>query len=223
MYSLDLQCGDWSRNIEVIEEELPERSPVEEEVKKQLMHMHELLIKDKGKEVLNNVSYSYDSAWDSVPFTAHKDNMEWEVPADLIRTLVGDAILLPNQHKELSLLISEFKDLWDVPTKPIDVAIGHVIELEPNAIPPYQSYYRVGPREEGIIEKIVKEWLAEGIIEHCSDSPFSAPCLLVKKHDGTYRLVIDYRRLNKVTKKNQFPIEDVNNIMSRLQGSRYFF
>ena len=182
-YSLDLQCGDWSRNVQVFKEELPTRSlPSDEEIR-QMVRMYEVKVRDK-EVINNNISYSYDSAWDSVPFTAHEDNIEWEVPTDLIRTLVGDAILLPEQYQELSSLISEFKDLWDVPTRPIDVAIGHVIELEPNTIPPYQSYYRVGPREEGIIEKIVKEWIAEGIIESCSDSPFSAPCLLSKNTMG---------------------------------------
>ena len=182
-YSLDLQCGDWSRNVKVFKEELLTRSlPTDEEIR-QIVHMHEVKLREK-EVVSNKVTYSYDSAWDSVPFTAHEDNMEWEVPEDLIRTLVGDAILLPEQRQKLSTLISEFKDLWDVPTRPIDVAIGHVIELEPNAIPPYQNYYRVGPREEGIIEKIVKEWITEGIIESCSDSPFSALAYLSKNMMG---------------------------------------
>ena len=93
----------------------------------------------KGKEILNNVSYwiSYDSAWDSVPFTAHEDNMEWEVPENVSQTLGGDAILLLEQRQEMAILISELKDLWDIPTKPINVTIGHVIELEPNTIPQY--------------------------------------------------------------------------------------
>ena len=168
--------------------------------------------------------YSVDGAWENTPFTAHEAKAEWEVPKDLIGTLVGKetAHLNPEQVTDLVEVITEFKDLWDPPDGAIDVETGHIIELENKSESPFQGYYRVGPREEEIIEGIVQDWLNEGIIERVERSPFAAPCLLVKKHDGSSRLVIDYRRLNRITVKNKYPADDVQAIMGRLQGSQYY-
>ena len=172
----------------------------------------------------NASPYSTDGAWENTPFTAHEAKLEWEVPANLVETLVGEnaSNLSPEQLQEITQVITDFKDLWDAPEGAIDVKTGHVIELEDKQEPPCQSYYRVGPREEEIIDKIVQEWLKEGIIESIERSPYAAPCLIVRKHDGTPRLVIDYRKLNKITVKNKYPADDVQAIMGRLQGSHYY-
>src|SRR6202043_4181723 len=55
-----------------------------------------------------------------------------------------------------------------------------------------------------------------------SKSPFGSPVLFVKKHDGTLRLCVDYRALNKVTIKNKYPLPRVDELFDRLQGARYF-
>ena len=165
-----------------------------------------------------------DGAWEDTPFTAHEEKIDWEVPKDLIGTLTGKntAHLSQEQLNDLTEVITEFKDLWDPPDGAINVDTGHIIELEDKKEHPFQGYYRVGPREEEIIEGIVQDWLKEGIIEPVERSPFAAPCLLVKKHDGSSRLVIDYRRLNRITVKNKYPADDVQAIMGRLQGSRFY-
>ncbi|GBN24637.1 Transposon Ty3-G Gag-Pol polyprotein [Araneus ventricosus] len=75
--------------------------------------------------------------------------------------------------------------------------------------------------EKKIVQTQVAEWLEQGIVEPCS-SEYSSPVVIVRKKDGTPRVCIDYRRLNKVVVKDRFPLPLIEDILDRLQGSRVF-
>ncbi|GBL89286.1 Retrovirus-related Pol polyprotein from transposon 297 [Araneus ventricosus] len=75
--------------------------------------------------------------------------------------------------------------------------------------------------EKKIVQTQVAEWLEQGIVEPCS-SEYSSPVVIVRKKDGTQRVCIDYRRLNKVVVKDRFPLPLIEDILDRLQGSRVF-
>ena len=55
-----------------------------------------------------------------------------------------------------------------------------------------------------------------------STSPWGAPVLFVKKKDGTLRLCIDYRKLNRVTVKNKYPLPRIDDLFDQLKGAKYF-
>eukprot|EP00253_Pinus_taeda_P032946 PITA_32946 len=71
------------------------------------------------------------------------------------------------------------------------------------------------------IERAIQELLALGHIRQ-STSPFASSVVLVKKKDGTLRMCIDYKALNKKTLKNRYPIPRIDELMDELRGARFF-
>ncbi|GJU74847.1 putative reverse transcriptase domain-containing protein [Tanacetum coccineum] len=67
----------------------------------------------------------------------------------------------------------------------------------------------------------LKELQDKGFIRP-SLSPWGAPVLFVKKKDGSFRMCIDYRELNKLTIKNHYPLPRIDDLFDQLQGSQYF-
>jgi len=70
-------------------------------------------------------------------------------------------------------------------------------------------------------DQILDEMLESGVIEP-SCSPCASPVCLVKKKEGTYRFCVDYRRVNSVSKKDAFPIPDIQDALDHLRGAKYF-
>lgn len=81
--------------------------------------------------------------------------------------------------------------------------------------------YRYPLKERDIIEQLVQEMLDKGIIQ-ASVSPFASPVVLVGKKDGTWRLCVDYRELNKRTVKNKFPIPVLEELVDELSGATIY-
>ena len=87
---------------------------------------------------------------------------------------------------------------------------------------PIQQYPRRLPyayREE--VNRQISEMLEQGVIQE-SISPWASPIVLVKKKDGKFRFCVDYRKLNKVTKKDAHPLPRIDDLLDSLQGSNMF-
>ncbi|GKA22484.1 putative reverse transcriptase domain-containing protein [Tanacetum coccineum] len=95
------------------------------------------------------------------------------------------------------------------------------IDLIPGAMPVAKSPYRLAPTEMQELSNQLKELQEKGFIRP-SSSPWGAPVLFVKKKDGSFRMCIDYRELNKLTVKNRYPLPRIDDLFDQLQGSRYF-
>ncbi|GKC67293.1 hypothetical protein Tco_1099891 [Tanacetum coccineum] len=95
------------------------------------------------------------------------------------------------------------------------------IHLVPGAAPVARAPYRLAPSEMKELSEQLKELSDKGFIRP-SSSPWGAPVLFVKKKDGSFRMCIDYRELNKLTVKNRYPLPRINNLFDQLQGSSVY-
>jgi hypothetical protein len=88
------------------------------------------------------------------------------------------------------------------------------------AQPTSQAPYHASPAGRKIIEDTIAELLAEDVIEE-SESPWASPAILVRQK-GKDRFCIDYRKVNEVTKADQYPIPRIDDILSQFAGKMYF-
>ncbi|CAB0044649.1 unnamed protein product [Trichogramma brassicae] len=95
----------------------------------------------------------------------------------------------------------------------------HHIDVQ-GASPIKHKMRRMSPPMLQVAHDEVKKMLAEGVIEPSASSWSSAP-VIVKKADGSNRFCIDYRDLNKVTKKDAYPVQNIDAILDKLRRARY--
>ena len=125
---------------------------------------------------------------------------------------------------KVQAVLSEFQDVFAtvLPSGvPADRGAFETSSLEPDAVPPFKPIYRLSPMERQEVERQLAELLEKGLIEP-SLSPYGAPILFVAKKDGSLRMVIDYRALNKQTVKNRYPLPRIDDLLNQLQGANFF-
>jgi hypothetical protein len=120
-------------------------------------------------------------------------------------------------------ILREYRDVFpeEVPCLPPRRDIDFLIELAPGAVPMSRTPYRMSRPELVELKLQLKEMMDKGYI-HPSVSPWGAPVLFVKNKDGTLRLCIDYRQLNKVTIKNKYPLPRIDDLFDQLGGASIF-
>ncbi|GIY01559.1 hypothetical protein CDAR_456991 [Caerostris darwini] len=124
----------------------------------------------------------------------------------------SDVISLLNKYN--SVFAQELSDLGECSI------IQHEIHLTDN-IPTRQKPYRVPYNLKAEMKKQINILLDAGIIQP-STSSYAAPVLLVKKSDGSFRLVADLRKLNSKTIPDNFPLPNLNEMIDMLSGSKFF-
>ncbi|XP_057416627.1 uncharacterized protein LOC130711144 [Lotus japonicus] len=136
--------------------------------------------------------------------------------------LVKDTQAVEKKLEEV-LIVCEFPDVFpeELPGLPPDREIEFSIDLVPGTQPISIPPYRMAPAELKELREQLQDLLDKGFIRP-SSSPWGAPVLFVKKKDGTMRLCIDYRQLNKVTIKNKYPLPRIDDLFDQLQGAQCF-
>ncbi|CAA7031915.1 unnamed protein product [Microthlaspi erraticum] len=119
-------------------------------------------------------------------------------------------------------VVQDFEDVFQsLKGLPPSRSDPFTIELEPGTAPISKTPYRMAPAELAELKKQIEDLLSKGFIRP-SVSPWGAPVLFVKKKDGSFRLCIDYRGLNRVTVKNRYPLPRIDELLDQLRGATWF-
>ncbi|GJS88597.1 putative reverse transcriptase domain-containing protein [Tanacetum coccineum] len=121
------------------------------------------------------------------------------------------------------LIVRDFPEVFpeDLLGLPLTRQVEFQIDLVPGAAPVARAPYRLAPSEMKELSEQLKELSDKGFIRP-SSSPWGAPVLFVKKKDGSFRMCIDYRELNKLTVKNRYPLPRIDDLFDQLQGSSVY-
>ncbi|GJX10030.1 reverse transcriptase domain-containing protein [Tanacetum coccineum] len=130
---------------------------------------------------------------------------------------------IPERRIEDVPVVRDFPEVFpeDLPGLPLTRQVEFHIELIPGATPVARAPYRLAPAEMKELAEQLKELSDKGFIRP-SSSPWGAPILFVKKKDGSFRMCIDYRELNKLTVKNRYPLPRIDDLFDQLQGSSIY-
>ncbi|GJR30502.1 putative reverse transcriptase domain-containing protein [Tanacetum coccineum] len=120
-------------------------------------------------------------------------------------------------------VVRDFPEVFpeDLPGLPPTCQVEFHIELIPGAAPVARAPYRLAPVEIKELAEQLKELSDKGFIRP-SSTPWGAPILFIKKKDGSFRMCIDYRELNKLTVKNCYPLPRIDDLFDQLQGSNIY-
>ncbi|GJW58837.1 putative reverse transcriptase domain-containing protein [Tanacetum coccineum] len=120
-------------------------------------------------------------------------------------------------------VVREFPEVFpeDLPGLPLVRQVEFQIDLIPGAALVARAPYRLAPSEMQELSNQLQELADRGFIRP-STSPWGAPVLFVKKKDGSFRMCIDYRELNKLTVNNRYPLPRIDDLFDQLQGSSVY-
>ncbi|KAI0495115.1 hypothetical protein KFK09_025262 [Dendrobium nobile] len=120
-------------------------------------------------------------------------------------------------------LLKQFEELLDgsVTTLPPLRSLQHQIDFVPGSTLPNLPHHRLSPKEHEILQKLVDDLLKNKLIQP-SLSPCAVPALLVPKKDGSWRMCMDSRAINKITVKFRFPVPRIEELLERLAGATVF-
>lgn len=126
-------------------------------------------------------------------------------------------IQLPEKYEEFQDVFDKVKASRLLEHRPYDCPI----DLQEDTQPPWGPIYGLSPVELETLRTYIEENLTNGFIRH-SKSPTGTPIFFVKKKDGSLRLVVDYRGLNKITIRNRYPLPLIPTLLEQLNGAKHF-
>ena len=181
------------------------------------------MLKQKEHTAFVGVIRSVSSSDESVTELAVMNpTEEVEGPAGDAQQVSLHAISRRDDSDRFERVADQFPDVFAEPTgQPPARHILHKIELEPGSAPPFRPLLRMSPAELEEARKQIADFISKTHVRP-SKSPYSAPVIFVRKKEGTLRMCIDYRALNKLTVKDRYPMPRIEELLDQLLGAQVF-
>ena len=138
---------------------------------------------------------------------------------------VSAAAAAPSQHPAVAAMLMEYADVF--PDKlpdglPPNRGVQHRIVMKPGSAPPLaRPLHHQSAKDLAVFEEYTRSMIESGQLR-ISDSPYGAMALIVRKKDGTARVVVDYRALNDITVKNKYPLPLMDELFDRVVNAKVF-
>ncbi|OAG36021.1 hypothetical protein AYO21_09814 [Fonsecaea monophora] len=155
-------------------------------------------------------------------------DINWESSAWYYRDVPEPGVTVTlaglTQEPQLPPQFTKFATVFGDPDEdpaPSRTKVRHFIPLEEGQTAPYGPIYPLSAKELRVLREYIETAMGRGWIQP-SESGVGALILFVPKKDGSLRLCVDYRGLNRVTKKNRYPLPLIPKILDRLVGARVY-
>ncbi|CAK1591322.1 unnamed protein product [Parnassius mnemosyne] len=175
-----------------------------------------------GTDVLNRKGITYVRTGDSQRIIHSEATVNDILQVNLIS--LSDQVntsVFGNNRERLLEILTKYSDFFLSGTATTTVKDSEMHIKLTTDVPVYYRPYKLSHGEKLKVRTIVKDLLDKGIIRE-SDSEYASPILLVKKKDGSDRMVVDYRALNRITVKTRYPLPLINDYIDRLGNGRWF-
>ena len=129
--------------------------------------------------------------------------------------------LTESEKEQIKKLINEYQDVFSKGPEDIgESSFVHKIELT-SVVPVKKKSYRTAEAHKKVVEEELTKMLRMEVVQK-SQSPYGAPVVLIKKKDNSVRFCVDFRGLNEVTVKDNFPMPYIDEELEGFLGKRYF-
>ena len=188
---------------------------------------------EKGKEEQSNGQRKSFKLLTGQPefWTIDDFNKEFEIEEKEVETTeiaFGPGVIkvgkfmTEEQKEKLTELLEKYRVVFSFPEEPLGQCSLYLHQIDTgDSLPVHTQPYATSDKQRNDIRIHVEQMLKEGVVRP-SKSPWASSPHLVPKADGTTRMVVDYRALNKVTKRDSYPMPSIDLALSCLNGSKWF-